>query len=207
VTYGHWSGLPADGYEWNFRPGAASGVVPTNDGQACVYASASAGRIGRGGLAALRRTVAESAPELGARLAAATPPDALRTFTGRRGHIRRSWGRGWALVGDAGYFKDPISAHGQTDALRDAELLARAIAAVVAGAPEHEALASYQSTRDALSTTFFELTDEVAGYGWTDEEIPSLLLALNAAMGEEVKAIDALPPAPLPVGALPIHCG
>ena len=33
--------------------------------------------------------------------AAATPPAALRTFTGRPGHIRRSWGRGWALVGDA----------------------------------------------------------------------------------------------------------
>ena len=57
----------------------------------------------------------------------------LRTFTGRPGHIRRSWGPGWALVGDAGYFKDPLSAHGITDALRDAELLARAAVEVVTG--------------------------------------------------------------------------
>ena len=53
----------------------------------------------------------------------------------RRAHLRRAspatsgvpWGPGWALVGDAGYWKDPISAHGLTDALRDAELLARAV--------------------------------------------------------------------------------
>ena len=38
------------------------------------------------------------------------------------GYLRRSYGPGWALVGDAGYWKDPISAHGLTDALRDAEL-------------------------------------------------------------------------------------
>jgi 2-polyprenyl-6-methoxyphenol hydroxylase-like FAD-dependent oxidoreductase len=67
--------------------------------------------------------------------------------------MRRSWGPGWALVGDAGYFKDPLTAHGLTDALRDAELLARGIIAVVAdGADERDALASYQMTRDALST-------------------------------------------------------
>lgn len=56
------------------------------------------------------------------------------------GFFRRAWGPGWALVGDAGYFKDPLTAHGITDALRDAELLARAI---LAGGDE--ALASYQT--------------------------------------------------------------
>ena len=34
---------------------------------------------------------------------------------------RRAGGPGWALVGDAGYFRDPLTAHGITDALRDAE--------------------------------------------------------------------------------------
>ena len=32
---------------------------------------------------------------------------------------------GWALVGDAGWWKDPLSTHGITDALRDAELARR----------------------------------------------------------------------------------
>jgi 2-polyprenyl-6-methoxyphenol hydroxylase-like FAD-dependent oxidoreductase len=199
VTYGHWSGLATDGYEWNFRPDASSGVIPTNDGRACVYASASPRRIARGGIEPLRRIVAASSPDLAARLAVATPPPALRTFTGRRGHVRRSWGPGWALVGDAGYFKDPLTAHGLTDALRDAELLARAIVAVIVdGADEREALAGYQRTRDALSTAFFDLTDVIAGHHWTDEEIPDLLRQINTAMSDEVVALAALSPLPQP---------
>ena len=197
VTYGYWTGLETDGYEWNFRPDAASGVVPTNDGQACVFASASPRRIGRGGLEPLTRIVAESPGDLSARLAAAAPPAALRTFTGRPGHIRRSWGNGWALVGDAGYFKDPLGAHGLTDALRDAELLARGIVAVVRdGAGERDALSGYQANRDALSTALFDVTDVIAGHRWTDAEIPDLLLQLNAAMAAELETLAALPPLP-----------
>jgi 2-polyprenyl-6-methoxyphenol hydroxylase-like FAD-dependent oxidoreductase len=202
VTYGYWSGLETDGYEWNFRPNAASGVIPTNDGQVCVFASASRRRIGRGGLGRLTNIVAESSPDLAARLAEASPPSSLRTFTGQPGHVRRSWGPGWALVGDAGYFKDPLSAHGLTDALRDAELLARGLIAVnIEGAKERDALANYQATRDALSTELFEVINVIAGHRWTDEEIPDLLLRLNAAMADEVEAMAAfpLPPSPTPL--------
>ncbi len=197
TTYGYWTGLETDGYEWNFRPNASSGVVPTNDGQACVYANASPHRIGRGGREPLLRVVTESSPDLLDRLSAAIPPVAYRTFTGRPGYVRRSWGRGWALVGDAGYFKDPLTSHGLTDALRDAELLARAIVAVlVDGADECDALASYQRMRDALSAALFDLTEVIAGHHWTDEEISDLLLGVNAAMGAEVEALAALPPLP-----------
>jgi 2-polyprenyl-6-methoxyphenol hydroxylase-like FAD-dependent oxidoreductase len=210
VTYGYWSGLATDGYEWNFRPDAASGVIPTNDGQVCVFASASPRRIGRGGLEPLVRIVAESSPDLASRLAAATPPRALRTFTGQPGHVRRSWGRGWALVGDAGYFKDPLSAHGLTDALRDAELLARGVIAVVVdGAAEEDALAGYQATRDALSAALFDVMDVIAGHRWTDDEIADLLLQLSAAMADEVEALAALPAPPVPeaepIGSPSVH--
>jgi 2-polyprenyl-6-methoxyphenol hydroxylase-like FAD-dependent oxidoreductase len=112
--------------------------------------------------------------------------------------MRRSWGPGWALVGDAGYFKDPLTAHGLTDALRDAELLARGITAVIGGADERDALARYQMTRDALSTALFDVTDAIAGHRWTDAEIPSLLLQLNAAMAGEVEALATLSPLPPP---------
>ena len=121
----------------------------------------------------------------------------MRTFTGRPGYIRRAWGKGWALVGDAGYFKDPLGAHGLTDALRDAELLARGIVAVVRdGADERDALSGYQATRDALSTALFDVTDVIAGHRWTDAEIPDLLVQLNAAMADELETLAALPPLP-----------
>ena len=135
------------------------------------------------------------APSLAARVAGARPVSAIRTFPGRVGHVRRSWGPGWALVGDAGYFKDPLSAHGLTDALRDAELLA---AAVVEGGTAP--LAAYQARRDELSADLFTVTDEIAGHRWSDTEIGALLLRLNAAMGAELAAVTALP---LPVTAVP----
>ena len=78
VTYGYWSDLETDGYEWVFRPDACSGVIPTNDGQACVFASARPTRIGRGGVDVIEQIVAEGAPELAERLRRATPPDAAR---------------------------------------------------------------------------------------------------------------------------------
>ena len=50
MTYGYWSDLPTDGYEWVFQADACSGFIPTNDDEACVFASASRTRIGDGGV-------------------------------------------------------------------------------------------------------------------------------------------------------------
>jgi len=194
TTYGYWPGLDVGGYEWNFRPDAASGVIPTNDGLTCVFASATARRIGRGGPVPLLDILGETDADLADRLAS-TPPPATRTFTGVRGYLRRSWGPGWALVGDAGYFKDPLSAHGLTDALRDAELLAGAVVSVLRdGAEEREALAGFQAKRDALSGAMFDVIDEIAGHRWTGAEIGALLMRLNAAMSDEVDALAELAP-------------
>src|SRR5512133_2261028 len=44
VIYGYWAGLAGDGYRWYYRPGASAGVIPTNDGAACVFAAMPAGR-------------------------------------------------------------------------------------------------------------------------------------------------------------------
>jgi 2-polyprenyl-6-methoxyphenol hydroxylase-like FAD-dependent oxidoreductase len=199
VTYGYFEGMELDGYEWNFRPGAASGVIPTNGGAANVFVLAPPDRVERGGDEVFHRLLADSEPELAARIAAAHAASPLRTFIGRPGHVRRSWGSGWALVGDAGYFKDPVSAHGITDALRDAELVARAAVEVVAGgAAEREALAAYQAQRDELSSDLFDLVDTIAAHRWTDDEIGALLRGLNVAMAAEVEVVAALPDLPMP---------
>lgn len=192
-SYGYWTGVEADGYEWVFRPNAASGVIPTNDDAVCVFGWARPERIGRGGVDTIVDIVAEGAPETAARLRAGTAPEATRTWTGHRGFVRQAYGPGWALVGDAGHFKDPISAHGITDALRDAELLARA---VVAGsgdtsATDH-ALAEFATLRDRLSRDLFEVTDEIAGHRWDDDRIAELLLDLSAAMAAEIEVLSAL---------------
>jgi 2-polyprenyl-6-methoxyphenol hydroxylase-like FAD-dependent oxidoreductase len=187
VIYGYWSGLEASGYEWVFRPNASAGVIPTNDGLTCVFVAAKPARVGRGGRQVFGSILAEASPEVAARVRAATAVAGVRTFTGRPGFLRRAWGSGWALVGDAGYWKDPLTAHGLTDALRDAELLAGAVLASASGETrEADALGAYQATRDRLSLPLFWTTDTIAAHRWTGAEIGALLLQLSADMADEV---------------------
>jgi flavin-dependent dehydrogenase len=138
--------------------------------------------------AGYHRVIADCAPGLDETLRAtgASPP--LRGFAGQPGVMRQAVGAGWALVGDAGYFKDPITAHGITDALRDAELLSTAI---LAGSDV--ALARYQETRDDLSRPLFEITDRVASYEWTIDELKDLHRRLSDEMKREVAAMTAAP--------------
>jgi flavin-dependent dehydrogenase len=193
ATYGYWSDLDTNGYEWVFRADACSGVIPTNDEQVCVFASARPERIGRGGLDVIRQLVSEGDPELAERLARAAPPTGTRTWGGHLGYIRQSHGPGWALVGDAAYFKDPIGAHGLTDALRDAELLARAVIHGIGDdATTAAALADYQRTRDRLSIPLFDTVDRIASNDWDDTQISDLLRQLSSSMADEVETLAAL---------------
>ena len=184
LVYGYFEGLPDDGLHWYFAEGAAAGVIPTNRGQHCVFVglpreqfgAAFRGDVERGFLGLLEKC----GPELKAAVEGAAPSGRLRGFAGAHGFMRRPYGPGWALVGDAGYFKDPLTAHGMTDALRDAELLARAI---VAGGSQ--AMARYQQERDTLSISLFRVTDAIASFRWTLDEVKALHGLLSAAMRSE----------------------
>ena len=197
VVYGYWRNLPTDGYQWVFRPNATAGLIPTNDDLTCVFVAATPARIGTGRLNVLHDILAEAAPDVAARLTTAHGPTGLRAFAGQPGYMRRSWGPGWALVGDAGYWKDPLAAHGLTDALRDAELLARAISTSDA-TNRLDALADYQATRDRLSIPHFDVVDTIAAQRWTDAEIPHLLRQLSASMTDEVETLATLDAVPVP---------
>ena len=189
-VYGYWSGVEVDGYHWHYRPGVSAGVIPTNDDETLVFASVPAARyqavFGRGAADGYLNVLREAAPELASHVAGATLRSRLTAFSGQVGHFRQSHGPGWALVGDAGYFKDPITAHGISDALRDAELLAGAVAAGTS-----TALADYQRERDELSLDLFNVTDEIASFQWDLETIGPLLKALARAMSNEVKTMAA----------------
>lgn len=188
IVYGYFAGLPSDRYHWSYRPGATAGVVPTGDGLACVWAGTASNRL-RPSADAFYPLLTRAAPDVARRIG--SPVGALRGYPGQPGWVRASSGPGWALVGDAGYFKDPITAHGITDALRDAELLARAVIA------SPDSLGSYEHTRNLLSESLFDVTDRIAGYGWDLPELRGLLLELSDAMRPEVEALQALDALPV----------
>ncbi len=191
VLYSYWEDLPGREFYWRFRTDASIGLIPTNDGAACVFVSVPADRfrseVPGNAAAAYRRLIHDSSSVFGARLEAARRVEPVRGFGGQVGFIRRGYGPGWALVGDAAYFKDPLTAHGITDALRDAELLARAIAQGTSGA-----LADYDTTRHDLSRQLFEITDAIASFAWSNDEVQSLHRAFSGEMSREVRALAAL---------------
>ena len=191
VIYGYFPGLENRGYRWHFVRGATAGGIPTNDGEHCVFVSVPADRRAEafaGGMeAGFRRILARAAPGLARALDGTFAR--LRPFGGIRAHLRQPFGPGWALVGDAGYFKDPCTAHGITDAFRDAELLVRAICAGT-----RRAMEDYQGLRDALSMPLMRVTDAIAGCDWTLNQVAALHAELNMAMKTEVAVMARLAP-------------
>lgn len=184
-VYGYFRGIQPDGTHLHYGPRIGTGVIPTNNNEHCVFAAMPQDRFllearqARTG-ADLAKFIAEANPICGEQISQARLHGRLTGFAGQRGFIRRSWGRGWALVGDAGYFKDPLTAHGITDALRDAEILSCAIAAGTT-----EALAAYQNDRDTLSIDLFDITDQIAGLNWTLPDLQDMHMCLNRAMKQE----------------------
>jgi flavin-dependent dehydrogenase len=87
-------------------------------------------------------------PELGERLRAARTVGHIRGVLDQPNFYRRSYGEGWALVGDAAYCKDPIRAQGITDAFLDAEKLAESLDDAFSGrTPITAALADCEAER------------------------------------------------------------
>jgi flavin-dependent dehydrogenase len=184
VIYTLASHLGIDGYHWHYTTGASVGVIPTNGGETLVFAAAGRQRFMRDlrfDLAAgFYEILGDTAPSVAAAMGAAFV-GSYRGFAGHPGFLRPAWGPGWALVGDAGYFKDPITAHGISDALRDAELVARA---VLSGTDE--ALAHYQAVRDDLSVPLFTITDEIASFDWDLPRLQALHKSLSDQMTREM---------------------
>ena len=103
------------------------------------------------------------------------------------GYLRTAQGPGWALVGDAGHWMDPMSTHGMTSALRDAELLVEAITSPVPVQPG--TAGSYQHTRDRISRPMLETSDEIASFGWDLDRIRDVLRRMSSAMTDEVETL------------------
>ena len=195
TTYGYWPGLDVDGYQWNFRPDAASGVIPTNGGLVCVFASATPQRIGRGGAATICRDRGRRRPR--PRRQPRRGGTAADTDVHRRARLRPP-----VLGTGVGPGRRRRVLQGPAERPRDHRRAARRRTARPGdrrgrrdGADERDALAGYQATRDALSRELFDVIDVICGHRWTDDEIGDLLLRLSAAMSDEVDVLAGLPPA------------
>jgi 2-polyprenyl-6-methoxyphenol hydroxylase-like FAD-dependent oxidoreductase len=168
--YAYWKDLDLEGNHWYYEIGAAVGAIPTNGDETCVFASIPRSRFEaerRGGLRSLYGAVLKQVSgDLANRVSGSLGPGKLRAFAGVPGYLRKAAGPGWALVGDAGYFRDPLTAHGITDALREAGVLA---CSVIAG--RESALHEYDEGRYDRVRGVFEVTDRIASFDWDMDRV------------------------------------
>jgi flavin-dependent dehydrogenase len=164
--YTYWSGVEDGSVELYPRDGRmVMGGAKTNDGLMIVIVF-----WPREEFQTVRADVQQSfhdalalAPPLAERLAAGERADRFYGIADLPFYYRKPYGPGWALVGDAGYHKDPITAQGITDAFRDAELLAEALDAGFTGSrPLDDALADYERSRNEETRPMYGLTYEFA---------------------------------------------
>jgi flavin-dependent dehydrogenase len=105
-------------------------------------------------------------------------------------YFRRPYGPGWALVGDAGYHQDPITARGISNAFQSAQFLAEAIEAAFSGRqPLCEAMAGYERGRNEAGKPGYDEALQWAGFRPFPAELYAQRDALRAAMGAPADAL------------------
>jgi 2-polyprenyl-6-methoxyphenol hydroxylase-like FAD-dependent oxidoreductase len=182
--YAYWSGIPVEGIELYPRDHRFIFAIPTNDGKVLV-----AIQWPRAEFDAIRHDIPG---HFFATLEACTPHLAERVRAGRQeerfigtgdlpNFFRKPYGSGWALVGDAGHFKDPVLGHGISDAFHDAELLVEAVASGLSGRQSlQEALAGYEKRRNETAMPLYELNCQMATLEPPPPEMQQLLGALRS---------------------------
>jgi 2-polyprenyl-6-methoxyphenol hydroxylase-like FAD-dependent oxidoreductase len=182
--YTYWSGLPMDGrfMDWSL-PNRGMAAWPTNDDLTLVIAGWPFAEFDarRKDVEGNYLAVVEQVPVFAERVRAARRKE---RFAGMAvpSYFRRPYGPGWALVGDAGYNKDFITAQGISDAFRDAELCATALDESFSGSCSFEdAMGRYQSARDGRVRSMYEFTAELATLKPPPPELQRVLAAAQGS--------------------------
>ena len=180
--YSYWSGLPMNGrFEGYDRGDRAFAVWPTNDDLTLVivgwpYAEFESNKSDIEGN---YHRALERVPAFASRMREARRED---RFYGMAvpNFFRKPFGPGWALVGDAGYNRDFITAQGISDAFRDAELCVDAVLESFSGARSYDkAMSAYQKARDTQVGPMYEFTAQFASMTPPPPEQRQLMAAIH----------------------------
>jgi 2-polyprenyl-6-methoxyphenol hydroxylase-like FAD-dependent oxidoreductase len=188
--YTYWSNLPMDGrFDTFIRPERGFAAAPTHDGLTMT--------VGGWPFAEFEANKKEVERHF-SNLFELVPAFAERIHAAKReapiagavtpNFFRRPYGPGWALVGDAGYIRDPITAQGINDAFRDADRCVTALDEVFTGKRTFdEAMADYQRDRDRQVEATYEFTCQLA----TLEPPPPHMQKVIGAIQGNQKGMDA----------------
>lgn len=181
--YTYWSNLPWDSFTTFVRPPVGWAVWPTHDNLTLVIVGRqwAENDAYKKDIEGQYMSAFESAPEFAAKIKKAKRED---KFYGGPvvGYFRKPFGPGWALVGDAGYNKDYLTAQGISDAFRDAELCTTAIDQALSGKqPFDQAMAGYQKSRDEQVGPMYDFSYQLATLEPPPPDFAQLLGAVSAS--------------------------
>lgn len=163
--YSYFEGFAASHTHLFARPGRFHVVMPTDAGRTFVGVlrpAADAARVRANPAQVFAASMAEI-PWIAERLGPARRAERFTAIAGLDGFFRQAHGPGWALLGDAGYHRDPITAQGMSDAFVHAELLAQALIQGLGGARALDAaLRAFHFRRDELVRPMYALTHDLA---------------------------------------------
>ena len=188
--YSYWSGVPTDGLEFYSRGSRVIFAFPTNGGLTSVVTFWPNKEFHeyRADIEGNYLKTVDLVPALAERVRSGQREERFMGSADVTNFFRKPYGPGWALVGDAGYQKDAITAQGITDAFTHAELLAGAIDDGLSGRrPLEEAMAGYEQERNESVAPIYDFT---CGFLSTLEEPPPEIQQLFGALSGNQQDTD-----------------
>lgn len=164
-VYGYWSNSSSSGIRVYFRGRRGISIWPTNEEMtvvSLVFPRDEPREARPAGMTEHYLLALAQVPEVTEAMGPAALEAPVRTAAVRN-FRRRAHGAGWALAGDAGHHKDPVSAQGISDAFADAAALADVLhSALIGEIPMGEAVSRYESSRDEDRLAAFRYTCDQA---------------------------------------------
>jgi 2-polyprenyl-6-methoxyphenol hydroxylase-like FAD-dependent oxidoreductase len=199
--YSYFSGLRQDDIELYVREQVAFGGAPTNGGLHLVMVNWPTRDF-----PTIRNDVdghvwraLEAAPEFLARVREGRREEKWYGTAGVRGYLRKPYGKGWVLVGDASYNRDPITAQGISDAFIDAEALVETLSPWLSGHDVFDdRLAVHESARNERVRPMYEFTTHLAALEPPPPEMRALFGALRGNQDATNAFLSAI------TGAIPL---
>jgi flavin-dependent dehydrogenase len=150
--FSYWSGVPNDGFEMYVREGSVVFSFVTSDDLFAIMIAFPIARFQEVKTDVERHflSVIDALPEFSERVRSGRREERFYGTADLPNFFRKPYGPGWALVGDAGYHKDPYMALGIADAFFDADSLTEAIDHGFSGVSSlQQALAAHERKRNA----------------------------------------------------------
>jgi flavin-dependent dehydrogenase len=191
--YSYFAGISLDNLLVGHIAPCCAIAMPTNDDLTLVYVAAPIGTLPefRADIEATFARTLAGVPWLADAVRAGRRVERWRGTGDLPNYFRRPYGPGWALVGDAGYHQDPITARGISNAFQSAQFLAEAIGASFSGRqPLAEAMAGYERRRNEAARPVYDEALQWAGFRPFPAELYSQRAALRASMGAPEAALS-----------------